>query len=218
MKITQQILSMTVFYKTSKRIEVDWQAKKFPQETIGPKVNASKNKPKSPIITQSLHTICEEAGCHGPGCWDHVCISHGHVASPALSSRLRSRTLPAPGRAASPVTQTGMDICYRQWENESSCVWHFQTHCLMLLSPWWYPIIHFTVESSYSGSDCAEPLSIPEYWGRTQDWPDQRRSGTGLGPGCSREPCVARGGIFLTSWDQQSLASQCEPHNGWTIY
>ena len=125
---------MTVFYKTSKRIEVYWQAKKFPQETIGPKVNASKNIPKSPIVTRSLHTICEEADCPGPGCWAHVCISHGHVASSALSSRLRSRTQPAPRRAASPVTQTGMDICYRQWENESSCVWHFQTHFLMLLS------------------------------------------------------------------------------------
>ena len=64
----------------------------------------------------------------------------------------------------------------------------------------------------------AEPLFIPDYWCRTQDWPDQRRSGTGPGPGCSREPSLARGGIFLTSWDQQSLASQCEPHNGWTIY
>ena len=54
MKITQQILSMTVFYKTSKSIEVDWQAKKFPKKQLDQKSSHHKNMLQSPINTQYL--------------------------------------------------------------------------------------------------------------------------------------------------------------------
>ena len=45
----------------------------------------------------------------------------------------------------------------------------------------------------------SQTLSIPDCWCRAQGWPDQRRSEEPVWVS-SREPSLARGGIFLTSW------------------